>query len=166
MAIFDSNLVFQTIGTYQSLVTTSSTQSVTSSTVIDLVNAREMAAANDGIGSVPKIVVFTSSSGITSACASHTLSIQFQGSTDNTTFTTYIETPAATTTNMTANTMIASFDWPLRPPGVALPRYVRLNYLFGASTASTISSGAVWAGIVLEAQTNPIANYSAGFVVS
>jgi hypothetical protein len=163
MAIFDSNLVFQTIGTYQSLVTSTS---VVSSVVIDLVNAREMAAANDGLGSVPKVVVFTSSSGITAACASATFQVQFQGSTDNTTFTTYIETPATTTTNLTANTMIASFDWPLRPPGVALPRYVRLNYVFANLLATTISTGAVWAGIVLEAPTNPVGNYSAGFQVS
>jgi hypothetical protein len=162
--LFDANLLFSN---YQSLAVTAATSgSVASTTVIDLSVSRDLGEANDGIGSVPKIVVMSTQSAITSACGSATLNIQFQGSTDSSNWTTYIETGAMTTTSLTSGSMIANFAWPRRAIGAAVPRYVRLNYSFSGSTTAVISTGIVYAGVVLEAQQNSVGNYSAGFTVS
>lgn len=169
MALFDSQLLFTgTAGSpYQSLVVTAATSGTVASTnVIDLVNARDLGQSNDGMGSVPKVFVFTSSSGITSACGSATLNIKFQGSTDSTNWTTYMETGPMTTASLGANTQIAVMDWPQRAVGAALPRYIRLGWDFAGSTTAVISTGAVFAGIALEGFQNSVGNYPSGFTVS
>ena len=168
MALFDSNLLFTGTASspYQTLVVTAATSgSVASTNTINLTNARDLGQGNDGMGSVPKIFVFTSSSAITSACGSATMNIQFQGSTDSTNWTTYIETGWQTTTSMAANTRIAAFDWPQRAIGAALPSYVRLNFSFSGSTTAVISSGAVFAAIALQGEQNAVGLYPSGFQV-
>lgn len=169
MALFDSNLLFTgTAGSpYQTLVVTAATSgSVASTNTINLVNARDLGQANDGMGSVPKVFVFTSSSAITSACASATLNVKFQGSTDSTNWTTYMETGAMTTASLAANTLIAVMDYPQRAVGAALPTYIRLAFDFAGSTTAQISTGAVFAGIALEGFQNSVGNYPSGFTVS
>lgn len=157
MAIFDLNLIFSNT---TSLVTSTSTASA----VIDLVNARDMGESNDGIGGVPKIAAYVGT-GITSACASATLNVAFQTSTDSSAWTTAIETGYMTTASLSASSRLAVFDWPQRAPGAALPRYVRLLYSFSGLAANTVSTGTIFAGIVLEAQQNNVGAYPSGFTV-
>ena len=80
------------------------------------------------------------------------LQIQFQGAPMNATaagnglvaslvFATYIQTDAIGVSLLTANTRIASFDWPMRKTGQALPRFVQLNYVVvGSASAGTINA--------------------------
>jgi hypothetical protein len=81
------------------------------------------------------------------------LQVQFQGAPENNTahasgnrsdltFVTYIQTDAIGVALLTANTRIASFDWPMRKTGQALPRFVQLNYVVAGpnATAGTITS--------------------------
>jgi hypothetical protein len=78
------------------------------------------------------------------------LQIQFQGAPLNNTafgnglrssltFVTYIQTDTIALSLLTANTRIASFDWPMRkaPATIALPRFYQLNYVVAGSTETT-----------------------------
>ncbi len=76
------------------------------------------------------------------------LQIAFQGAPNNSTaqgtgnrsdltFVTYIETDTIALALLTANTRIASFDWPMRKTGQALPRFIQLDYIVGGSSATT-----------------------------
>lgn len=81
------------------------------------------------------------------------LQIQFQGAPENNTshasglrsdlvFATYIQTDAIGVALLTVNTRIASFNWPMRKTGQALPRFVQLNYVVAGAnaTAGTMTS--------------------------
>jgi hypothetical protein len=76
-----------------------------------------------------------------------TLNIQFQGSTDSSTWTTYIESGvlAASALALGANWV---FDWPRKALGAAMPKYVRLYYVLGTGTFTT---GTINANVVLNA---------------
>lgn len=85
------------------------------------------------------------------------LQIQFQGAPENSTshasgnrsdlvFVTYIETDAIAVALLTANTRIASFDWPMRKTGNGLPRFVQLYYNVAGSSATT---GTITADVTL-----------------
>ena len=76
------------------------------------------------------------------------LQVQFQGAPENATshasgnrsdlvFVTYIQTDTIAAALLTANTRIASFDWPMRKTGAGLPRFVQLNYVVAGSSATT-----------------------------
>jgi hypothetical protein len=82
-----------------------------------------------------------------------TIQVQFQGAPENATshasgnrsdltFVTYMQTDTIALALLTANTRIASFDWPMRKTGQGLPRFVQLNYaITGASaTAGTLNA--------------------------
>lgn len=100
-----------------------------------------------GIGKgpgTPRVIVVTG----TAFATLTSLTIQFQGAPENSTshgsglrsdlvFATYIQTDAIGVALLTANTRIASFDWPMRKTGQALPRFVQLNYVVGGSSATT-----------------------------
>jgi hypothetical protein len=93
----------------------------------------------------PKIVVsiptaFTSTN-------SATINFQFQGSTDSSTWTTYIESGALAATVLTAGATWV-FDWPRKALGAAMPRYVRMYYTLGTGQMST---GTINANVVLNA---------------
>jgi hypothetical protein len=99
----------------------------------------------------PKVVVsiptaFTSTN-------SATLNFQFQGSTDSSTWTTYIESGAIAAASLTAGTAWV-FDWPRKAIGAAMPKYVRMYYALatGQMTTGTINANVVlnadgWVGI-------------------
>lgn len=151
--ILDSQLLFSSA---QSLATDTDTPSTT---VIDLtgnptagmnigIQTRFMADMGnaEGVG-MPKLVAYVGTAFVTAGSA--TLNVKFQGSTDNTTFTTYMETGPIAAALLTAGRKIASFDWPPVPDGVALPRYVRL--LYGLPGSQTFSAGTIAiAGVVLQ----------------
>jgi hypothetical protein len=163
--ILDSSLLFSVA---QSLATDTDTPS---STVIDLtggvsmnvgVQSRFMADMGlaEGVG-MPKLVAYVGTAFATSGSA--TLNVKFQGSTDNSTFTTYAETGPIAASRLTAGRKIAEFDWPPVPEGVSMPRYVRL--LYGLPGSQTFSAGTIAiAGVVL--QRDGIRYYGPGFKVA
>lgn len=96
-----------------------------------------------GLGT-PRVVVNTG----TVFATLTSLQIQFRGAPNNATaqasgnrsdltFVIYIETDAIPLAALTANTRIASFDWPMRQTGKALPRFIDLYYNVGGSSATT-----------------------------
>ncbi len=169
--LFDVGLLFLHTGTafsfsageYVSMVGVS-TNSASSN--INLGHPQDM-----GIGSgvaVPKIACLIGTA-ITSSSAGMVLNIQFQGSSDSVTWTTYNESGTATTASYLANTMAYMVDVPRRPAGVALPQYYRLNLQVGpAGGTASISTGTMLAGIVIdrgESGGDTMGQYPSGFSV-
>ena len=172
MAIFDTQLLFFHAGTafnftsgeYESVI--GATSSCTSS-VINLGVAEDM-----GIGDgefVPKVYIVVGSTGFTSTCQSLRINAQFQGSTDSTTWTTYVESGALATSSFAAGQYILPVDVPRRPPGVSLPQYYRVNLaLTGNGSSESISTGSLLGGIVIQRPdaVDTEGLYSAGFTVA
>jgi hypothetical protein len=136
----------------QSLVGTASTASTT-------ITAYDESGGNTNIGNIarfgadmgvsegaikPKIVVSAASAFTTSGIS---VNIQFQGSTDSSTWTTYIESGAIGAASLAAGATWV-FDWPRKALGAAMPRYVRMFYTM---TGGTLTSGTVNANVVLNA---------------
>ena len=168
--LFDSTLLFYhattsyafTAGEFVSLVGSTANSA---STAINLGNARDLGI---GQGAEDPTVVVVFGTAVTSSSSSMTLNIQFQGSTDSTTWTTYMETGTASTASYLAGNVV-TFKVPRRPPGVALPLYYRLNTNIGPSPANNtagISTGTILAGIVLTpSELGTGGQYPAGFSV-
>jgi hypothetical protein len=109
-----------------------------------------------GIGKgpgTPRVVVNTG----TAFATLTSMQIQFRGAPENVTshasglrsdlvFVIYIETDTIPVAALTANTRIASFDWPMRQTGKALPRFIDLNY---AVTGSNATTGTINADVTL-----------------
>ena len=152
----DSNLVFSSAQTFNSI----GTGTAASTNIIDLQNAREMS-----VGDTPgvKLVVYNSTAAATST-GSGTLNIQFQGSTTtNGTWTTYAESAAIPVANIGASALIWSIHVPRRVAGVAMPRYLQLNYTVGTAT---ISTGALTAFLTIGKDENlSSSEYAAGYSV-
>lgn len=138
--ILDSNLNF------------SSAQAITNSAASSTVTAYDESGGNTNIGNVsrfgadfgvgqgkvhPKIVVGISTTFTTTNSA--TLNIQFQGSTDSSSWTTYVETGALAAAVLTSGSVV-ELEWPRKALGAAMPRYVRLYYTVGTGV---FSAGAV-----------------------
>lgn len=163
---FDSQLVFfgsapyASVSDYQTLVGVTNS---TGSKVINLGNARDL-----GIGdgeAVPKVALYLGAA-ITSSCSSLRLNFQFQGSTDSTNWTTYVESGAIATTTLVANAKVLPIDVPHRAPGAALPLYYRINIAqTGNASGESISTGSIFGGIVIQRSDNPISQYPSNFVV-
>lgn len=138
--LLDSQLLFSNTQS----VTNSSTG--TTSTVINLVAAEDLGI---GSGQAQPIVVVQFPTGLTGGSSSSTVNIQFQGSTDSTNWTPYMETGANSTASYTS-TSTWRFAWPRRSPGAKLPQYVRLNYVVGGGGSATLTSGTVFASVTLD----------------
>jgi hypothetical protein len=155
--LLDANLMFwgsapfASASNFTSLATNIPTAGITSS-VIDLGIARDL-----GIGDGPPNPKLHCQIGtaITSSSAGVRLNFQFQGSTDSSNWTTYVETGALATSSFTASTVVFKIDVPHRSAGSAIPRYYRLNIAGTGSTVETISSGTILAGIVLQQDSSP-----------
>ena len=126
--ILDANLLFD--GTYSTasglqgvnVYTNGSSQASTN--ILDLANARDMGAGRSGMPLNVVVIVTTAFAGGTS------LNIQFQGSTDSSTWTTYAESGAVPTASLTAGSHVFSISIPrVDPVSGAKPRYLRLNYV-------------------------------------
>ena len=162
--ILDNNLVFSSAQAANITVSTASTN------VIDLEGGialnigygtifGEDLGRGNGIGS-PRVVVSVGTA-LTST-NSATLNVAFQGSTDSSTWTTYIETGAIAASGLTLNKRIADFSWPVVPSGAALPRYVRLYYQVATGVFAT---GTISAFVTLDSQLNNVGDYPEAFVV-
>lgn len=152
--ILDANLLFDTA--------LALTATAVSTNQIDLLNARDM-----GVGDDPALdVVVNINSAMLSAGAT-TLTVQFQGSTDNVTYTTYAQSDAIPKASLTAGAKI-SFDVPRMPPHAAgRPRYLRLNYVVATGP---FTGGNLTSFIVVDDQLNagsPNAlGYTPGIVIA
>lgn len=142
---------------YQTLLDTAGavTTSAPSTNIYDLSVARDI-----GIGEDPPMrAVFTVTTTFQST-GSSTLTFSIQGSTDNSTWDTYISTPAIAKATLVAGLQF-SLPIPRPAPGQSRPRYLRAYYT--VATAD-FTAGALTTAIVLDAQAN-IA-YPAGIVIS
>lgn len=114
------------------------TATAVSTNVADLGVAEDLGIGTPGL----KFAIYVGTAFTTTNAA--TLTVQFQGSTDNSTFTTYLETNAIAVAALVANAKIP-LNWGHRNTGAALGRYVRLNYVVGTGvfSAGTLSALAV-----------------------
>lgn len=134
---------------------TASATTVASTNVIDLVNARDM-----GIGD-PALKIRVQPTVAFATTNSATLSVQVQGSTDNTTFTTMVSSVAGLTGGNLQTTDAIDLFLPRIGPDQALPRYLRLLYTVATGV---FSLGSVTSFIVLDRQD--YINYPAGINVA
>lgn len=130
------------------LLLLSSAQNLTTGTevstnVIDLLNARDM-----GIGDDPALKIACFVTTAFSSTDSATLTVQAQGSTDNSTYTTYAESRAFSAADLTIGAKLFPIDWPHRSV-TALPRYLRLAY---AISTLHFTPGALTSMLVLDRQ--------------
>lgn len=116
------------------------TATAVSTDVIDLGVARDIAPGEPIKGYVSTVTLLQSA-------GSSTLQVQVQGSTDNSTFSTYWESEAIAKASIAAVGSRIDFEMPRPTPGRALPRYLRLNYV--VATAD-FTAGAITAGLVLD----------------
>lgn len=147
----DANLSFNTASQFV-------TATAASTNVIDQGVAQDLGIADEN-GAVPKLLILVGQAFTSTNSA--TINIQFQGSTDNSNFTTYAESGTIATGSLTANAKVFPISVPHRSPGAALPRYYRLNYV----VANNITTGSFsYAGIVLGRDDQPA--YPPGVAVS
>lgn len=166
--LFDvNNLFFHTgsayaftAGEFVSLV--GMTESGQASSVINQGVARD---AGIGDYSPPKVALEIGT-GITTANTTASLQFRFQGSTDSTNWTTYVQSDWLTTASLTAGSQVFMIDVPPVPPGVALPTYYRI-FIDLDNTAGTqaISAGTIIGGIVLQRDNAYPPTYPSGFSV-
>lgn len=166
--IFDVGLLFYhsgsvyafTAGEFASLVGVTAS---TGSTVINLGNPRDLGRGSGE--AVPKIAVIIST-GLTSACTGLLVNAQFQGSTDSTNWTTYIESGALSTASFAAGQYVLPQDVPRIPSGAALPTYYRMNLALTGQGTTALSSGSLMGGIVIDRAENNGGDYASGFTVA
>ena len=150
--ILDKTLFFDTASAITANATTQA-----SAFYIDQLYARDL-GIGDGGGEVPKLRVQATAAFTTTNSA--TLNIQFQGSSDNTTWTTYAETGVLGTAPA-LNQIIWDIDVPRPIQGGVRPEFYRLQYTVGTGS---FSAGAVTAFIVLGRDDIP--QYPPGITVA
>lgn len=135
-----------------------------STNVIDLLAQRDI-----GDGPYPPMFCYVGVNAAFTAGGAGTLQIQAQGSVDNATYFTYLESRAFSIAELTPVGRLFAFAWPAVPvptPGTtavagAAPRYLRLNYIVATGP---MTAGSVNAQLVLDAQSQR--QYSAGLVIT
>jgi hypothetical protein len=127
----------------------------TSSNVIDLhisgipVLAANQGARDMGIGDSPALKMLVQ---VVTAFASGTsLQVILQGAPDNGsgapgTFVNWWSSAAVVEASLTVGARLYDMDMPRPPPGVAVPRFLRMSYV----TVGTHTAGKIYAGIVLD----------------
>lgn len=168
--IFDVNLLFFhtgsayafTAGEFVSLV--GMTESGQGSTAINLTNARDMGI---GVGAAsPPQVALEIGTGVTTANTTATVQFRFQGSTDSTNWTTYVQSDWLTTASLTAGSQVFMIDVPPVPPTVALPQYYRIFVdLDNTAGTQSVSTGTIIGGIVLQRDNAYPPTYPSNFTV-
>jgi hypothetical protein len=138
-------------------VDTPTTGTQQSTNVIDLVNARDM-----GIGDNPAMKLLVQV--VAAFTVGTSLQVQFQGAPNNAgvpgTWSTYAETAAILEADLTAGRYILATDVPRPPPGAAIPRFYRLQYV----TVGTHTTGTLYGALVLDRQDYNV--YPAGITIS
>lgn len=165
MAFIDQNLVFSDTQVITATAASTSSYDMSGGTLFSISPNQTRFGQDLGIGdgvAIPKvlgIVTATFSTG-----GSPTLNVQFQGSTDSSTWTTYVETGAIAAAVLLINSRIFAIDWPVRLIGAAMPRYVRLNYVVASGPFTT---GSLFSAIVLgrDDSTFDQSQYGSGYSV-
>ena len=140
------------------LLTFSLAQALTSTGTVNSTNVLDMGAARElSIGNMPLQLTVSVGATFTSGGAG-TLAIEFQGSVDNSTFTTYLTSPTYALADLTAGKQLFSIYWPAPPSSAATGRYFRLRYIVGGAA---MTAGTVNAMFVLERGSLPL-QYPAG----
>lgn len=124
-----------------------------STNVIDLLDKRDI-----GDGASPPMLCTIGVNAAFTAAGAGTLQVQAQGSIDNSTYFTYLETVAFSIAELTPVGRLITFAWPAVPVGTAaitavsgaLPRYLRLNYIVATGP---MTAGSINAQLVLDAQS-------------
>jgi hypothetical protein len=128
-----------------------------STNIIDLLNTRDM-----GVGDDPAIKLLVEV--LTTFTGGTSLIVQFQGAPDNAgspgTWTTYAATQAVVEADLLAGRHLFDIDVPRPPPGVAKPRFYRLQYV----SAGTHGAGAIYGSLVLDRQDDVY--YPPGIVIA
>jgi hypothetical protein len=132
--------------------------------VIDLLNQRDI-----GDGGSPPMRCYIGVSAAFTAGGAGTLQVQAQGSVDNVTYFTYLESRAFSIAELTPIGRLMEFAWPSVPVGTpgttaiagAAPRYLRLNYIVATGPMLT---GSINAQLVLDAQSTR--QYPAGLIIT
>ncbi|MCA8429352.1 Bbp16 family capsid cement protein [Burkholderia seminalis] len=154
--ILDASLIFDTGAAI--------TSTTLSTNVIDLSGFRDL-GVDGGRYSVPKLMCLVTTAFVSTNA---TLQASFQGSTDNSTWTTYASSAAVPAAALIAGARPFDLDLPRPPAGVAFPRYLRLLYTVGIGV---FSAGAVTSTLVLGREDHVVngayqSGYAPGFTVS
>lgn len=143
---------------FDKLLRVSSEQAITSTAastdVIDLGVAADLNPGRD----LELVCIITEAF---TAAGAATLQVQLQGSTDNSSFTTMLETAAIGKADLTIGRDILRVALPGPIAGQSNPRYIRLNYVVATGP---MTAGKVNAGFVLDRQRNHA--YPPGVTVS
>ena len=169
--LFDSTLLFYHAGTVYNFtagefVNIAGSTASCASSVINLGNARDL-----GIGQGQEIpfIYLTVGTGLTANCSSMLINAQFQGSTNSTLWTTYVESGALSTASYAAGVGVLPLMVPRRPSGAGLPLYYRVNLAITGNAASeSVSTGTILGGIVLARadSAGTLDQYASGFTVA
>ena len=134
-----------------------------STNVIDLggpnipVLANLQGARDIGIGDDPALKLLVEVSTTFTSAGAATLQIALQGATDNgsgapASYSTWWTSPAYALATLVAGARLLDMDMPRPPAGIAIPRFLRLNYIIGGATTT---AGACIAGIVIDRVDQP-----------
>jgi hypothetical protein len=129
----------------------------TSTNILDMANTRDM-----GIGDDPALEILVR---VLTAFASGTsLQVNLQGAPDSAgspgTWTTYVAGPVVAEAQLVVGAGLLETTIPRTAPGVANPRFYRLQYV----TVGTHTAGAIHGAIVLDRQDNVY--YAPGIVIA
>jgi hypothetical protein len=154
--ILDASLFFDS--------TAAITSTTPSTNTLDLWTFRDL-GVDGGKYAVPKLMCLVTTAFLSTNA---TLQASFQGSTDNSGWTTYASSAAVPASALIAGARPFDLDLPRPPTGVAIPRYLRLLYTVGTGT---FSAGAVTSSLVLGRQDGVVnggyqSGYPSGFTVS
>lgn len=114
--------------------------------------ARDMGIGDDPTLKMMVLVTTTFTSG-----GAGTLQVTLQGATDDGTgapaaYSTWWASPVYALATLNAGSRLYDMDFPRPPDGIAMPRFVRLNYIIGTAT---MTAGKIAAYIVLDRDDQP-----------
>lgn len=127
-----------------------------------------------GIGDDPALKIFSIVTTAFTSGGSGTLGLILQGAPDNGsgapgTWSTFWTSPVLALASLTAGAELANIDMPKTPAGVAVPRFLRMQYVIGGAT---MTGGIVQSEIVLDrfdqikGTTGSLSGYRAGVTVA
>jgi hypothetical protein len=151
LLMFDSPLAPRNLA--QIVATYDSTNIIDLGVISGIPTSANGGGARDiGIGDDPAMKLLVQVSTAFVSAGGGTLAINLAGAVDNgagapAAFSTWWTSPIYTIAQMVAGARLLDMDFPRPPQGVAIPRYVKLQY---AIATATITAGAVIAGIVLD----------------
>jgi hypothetical protein len=114
--------------------------------------ASGVGARDIGIGDDPSMKLLVLVTAAFTTGGGGTLRVDFQGATDNgsgspAAFSTYFSSPVYAVANLAAGTRLMDMDVPRPPSGVAMPRFLQLNYQIATAV---MTAGTLKAFIVLD----------------